>query len=70
MFTSTKTVAAYKVILGAHNITGMGVGTNAVRRSVSKIIIHESYSANSKAFDIGLIKLDVNRCYSKIFNHF
>ena len=58
-------VSAYKVILGADNITEVGIGTNAVRFGVRKIIKHERYVATSSTasrYDIALMKLDVDIC--------
>jgi hypothetical protein len=58
LFESFNSATAYKVILGGHNITDSGIGTNAIRRSVKKIVKHESFT-NDQAFDIALLKLDV-----------
>lgn len=52
------TFSAYKVLLGAHNITNAGVGTSTIRMGVSKIISHEEYIGRY-SFDIALIKLIV-----------
>jgi len=48
------------VIIGGHNITNSGLGTNAIRRSVIKILKHESFvKYQAFDFDIALLKLDV-----------
>ena len=56
------TQTAYKVILGAHNISSAGLDTNAIRVPIFKIIKHESWNpnANDYPYDIALIKLQVN----------
>ncbi|RNA31492.1 transmembrane protease serine 6, partial [Brachionus plicatilis] len=46
--------SAYRIILGTNNISNWGF--NGTRSAVSKIILHESYTA-SRSFDIALIKL-------------
>lgn len=44
------------MILGAHNISQMGIGTKAERYDVDKIIKHERYIGD-QTYDIALIKL-------------
>lgn len=61
--------SAYKLVLGTHDITDMGVNTNAVRSGVSKIIIHHLYTS-TQIYDIAIIKLDVGVFYCSYTSSF
>lgn len=56
-FRNLNSLSGYKFLIGAHNVTKLGFEPNAVRASLAKLIIHESYVRDN--FDIALVKFDV-----------
>ena len=50
-------LSSYKLLIGAHNITHAGLGTNAIRTHIAKVVPYDHYWPPN--FDIALIKLKV-----------